>query len=195
MADHRGAVGYSDVRNRFEELSPIVSSDKIWMKRNNPVNGSGPIESSPMPTANFEEDSLSERSSNFSLSNATDGEMKKYCRQLFDMFDEERRGAITAEELREHCGQDSEEVAELILSRLDLTENKNISFQDFYLGFRSVAENLKEDRPVSPISRTDFLRGEDTIYELDPSIDEDRWRDVMIKLNLPDDLSGLVVTF
>lgn len=115
-------------------------------------------------------------------------------RSLFDNCDRGGRGFVTAEDFQLHCGL-SPELAEQVLSQLDVDEDGMISFDDFFHGFQSMAKRLqdKEEGPVSVSKpklemRTKCLRDE-SVFESNPLIDDDRWMEAVIRIGLPENIA------
>ena len=165
-------------------LSPVPEAENPDVSRTS--TNYGPKESSPI---HYVRDQVMEV-------NTTDSAdlSETSIRILFDNCDRDGRGFVTSEDFQLHCGV-SPELAEQVLSQLDVDEDGMISFDEFFHGFQSIAKRLQdnEEGPVSVSkpekeTRTKRLRDE-SVFELNPLVDDDRWMEVVIRIGLPENIA------
>lgn len=69
--------------------------------------------------------------------------------QVFSKIDKDHDGSITRDELRQYCGDDQLEDA---IKALDINQDGNISFEEFYACFKKVTPMLESLTPLPAFS-------------------------------------------
>ena len=168
-------------------LSPVSKVDKSDVSHSY-ADYFGPTESSPIQS--YMDQVTGMDGSDPTLSEAS-------IRSLFDNCDRDGRGFITSEDFQLYCGV-SPELAEQVLSQLDVDEDGVLSFDEFFHGFQSISKYVQdnEEQPVSTSTcgsrekggRTKYLRDE-SVFESNPLVDDDLWMEVVIRIGLPDSIA------
>ena len=154
----------------------------------------GPKESSPIPWDppdyfNVGTPNSSDISSFIQFAN--DDQLQRYCKHLFDVIDEERRGFVTCEDFQKHF-HESFDLAENVMAQLDEDNDGKLSFDEFFLGFRSFARKLQEDGE-GPVDVTLTYTEEESVFESHSNEGDERWSRAASRMSLPENLAQCVV--
>ena len=107
------------------------------------------------------------------------GDYRDRLLQVFSKIDKDRDGSITRDELRQYCEDDGVEDA---IKAMDIDQDGNISFDEFYACFKKVTPMLDRARPIFSTPRESMA----TSYVIETSENDDtlEWESIMKKFSI-----------
>ena len=177
-------------KDHIPNLSPINPQKRKFSEPWSP----GPIQSSPIPwdPPHISVSTPGTPNVRSFIQSADEDQLQRYCKRLFDEIDEERRGFVTCEDFQRRC-HDSFELVENVISELDEDNDGKLSFDEFFLGFRSFARKL-QDEGEGPVdtTHTDVYNADESVFETHSIESDERWSRAASRMSLPENLAQCV---
>ena len=106
--------------------------------------------------------------------------------QVFSKIDKDHDGSITRDELRQYCGDDQLQLEDAIKA-LDINQDGNISFEEFYACFKKVTPMLESLTPLPAFSTPQNNMVTSYVVETGGEEDALEWESIMKKFSIDSD--------